>query len=265
MYKMGMEHTQSQTIAELCQDKGVPIDTVRRAWSRKVRKPFSKMLVPSEEEVAIIFTDNRKTAPYLRALSASSPQNDQAKIIPEPDSSADIPPPGATPDTTTAPAADKTTGQQRTKQQDNGGGQRRTVWPLVFVMIFCVGTTIPNMYAVTLAVKNDPILAAFFTACFTLSPFFLMFAGVRGLVGTVAILFIIMIEIFCNTAGIYGGLTGLNHANFIEPTTFLHMATGFAFDSAYEPTARAIAVFMASGVAILMAVSVYEIRKRTAQ
>lgn len=67
--------------------------------------------------------------------------------------------------------------------------------------------------------------------------------------------------ILLHTAGIYGGLTGLSHSNFIAPTNFLHMATGFAMDSAYEPTARAIAVLMALAIAVLMVVSVQEIRK----
>ena len=42
------------------------------------------------------------------------------------------------------------------------------------------------------------------------------------------------------------------------------MATGFAFDSAYEPTARAIAGFMAVGIAVLMVISVKEIKKNQA-
>ena len=242
----------NRTIVQIAEQTGIQVEALRvkfRRYYPGVR--FNKYMAVTPEQAEVLTTDKRRVVPVSEqctdfetlelsddspAIEAEQPDIETIEQKPEP------------------PAE-----QPQTTPYINP--KRRAVWPMYVVMLLAAGTTMPNMYSVTLAIKANETLAALFTGCFTVAPFLLIYAGVRGFAGWLAVSFIILIEIFCNTAGIYGGLTGLNHSNFIAPTNFLHMATGFAFDSAYEPTARAIAGFMAVGIAVLMVISVGEIRK----
>jgi len=256
---MGATHTmEHRTIVQIAEQTGIQVEALRvkfRRYYPGVR--FNKYMAVTPEQAEVLTTDKRRVVPvseqcsdfetlelsdYSPVIEAEQPDIETVEQTPEP--------PAEQPDTT--PEQPQTTPDIKPT--------RRAVWPMYVVMLLAAGTTMPNMYSVTLAIKANETLAALFTGCFTVAPFLLIYAGVRGFAGWLAVSFIILIEIFCNTAGIYGGLTGLNHSNFIAPTNFLHMATGFAFDSAYEPTARAIAGFMAVGIAVLMVISVKEIK-----
>lgn len=137
-----------------------------------------------------------------------------------------------------------------------------SMWALWVVMACGLLTSIPNMYAMTLAIKaGDWKTATGVTAAFTLAPAFLLWAGAKEWYARICIAMVIGYEVFCNAASFYGGLTGLNHATFIDPTNFLHMATGFAFNSEYEATARVISVFMSIGIALLVAIPVIKLGK----
>ena len=250
---MGATHTMdNRTIVQIAEQTGIQVEALRvkfRRYYPGVR--FNKYMAVTPEQAEVLTTDKRRVVPVSEQcsdfetlqLSDDSPiiEAEQTDIVTVEQMSE---PPAEQPQTT-----------------PDIKPRKRAVWPMYVVMLLAAGTTMPNMYSVTLAIKANETLAALFTGCFTVAPFLLIYAGVRGFAGWLAVSFIILIEIFCNTAGIYGGLTGLNHSNFIAPTNFLHMATGFAFDSAYEPTARAIAGFMAVGIAILMVISVKEIKK----
>lgn len=124
-------------------------------------------------------------------------------------------------------------------------------------------TSMPNMYETTLAMKsgNEP-LAWIVTAAFTVAPALLLWAGAREWYSKFCVLMVMGYELFCNATSFYGGLTGLNHGMFMDPTKFLNMATGFAFDSGYEATARLISTFMAISISMLVAVPVIKLSKK---
>lgn len=142
-------------------------------------------------------------------------------------------------------------------------GKNRVALALWGVLATGVGTSVPNMYAMTLAIKaGDELSATGVTAAFTLAPALLLLSGSKEWYTRLCIVLVIGYEVFCNASSFYGGLTGLNKSTFIAPTNFLHMATGFAFNSEYEATARIISVFMAAGIASLVAVPSIKLANR---
>jgi len=141
--------------------------------------------------------------------------------------------------------------------------QNRRALALWAVLATGVGTSVPNMYSMTLAIKAGDKISAFgVTAAFTLAPALLLLSGSKEWYTRLCIVLVIGYEVFCNASSFYGGLTGLNKSTFIAPTNFLHMATGFAFNSEYEATARIISVFMAAGIASLVAVPSIKLANR---
>jgi ABC-type transporter Mla maintaining outer membrane lipid asymmetry permease subunit MlaE len=115
------------------------------------------------------------------------------------------------------------------------------------------------MYGVMAAVKGNQALTGMATAAFTIAPFLLILARVRGWWYGVIYL-VVGVEVFCNCAGFYGGLTGLQHSLYVEPTTFLHMVTTMT-DSANEPTALLLSVFFSVAIAALAIAPVENLKK----
>lgn len=134
------------------------------------------------------------------------------------------------------------------------------VWLLWLCLAMAVSATTPNMFWVMLQVKGSTWIAAITTLVFTIAPFLLVGYGVKGL-AKAAVYAVVCIEVFCNTASFYGGLTGLAHGNFVSPTTFLNMAATMV-NRSYEGTALFLSLSMACGIATLAIVPVYIIGKR---
>jgi GIY-YIG catalytic domain len=136
---------------------------------------------------------------------------------------------------------------------------RGNFWLLWLCLAFSVASSVPNMYSVMIAIKGDWRLAGIVTAAFTIAPFLLIAYGVNP-IQRIVVYAVICIEVFCNAAGFFGGMTGLGHSLYVEPTTFLHMVTSMT-NSANEPTAFILAVCMAVGISLLAIVPVYELGK----
>jgi hypothetical protein len=138
-----------------------------------------------------------------------------------------------------------------------GSGNVALLWGCLVLSLAC---SVPNMYGIAMAMKGNYILAILVTAAFTVAPFLLIGYGIKGWLRYAAYI-PIGVEIFCNSAGFFGGMTGLSHSLYIEPTVFLHMVTSMT-NSANEPTAFILSVSMAVCIAILAIVPVHEIEKR---
>jgi hypothetical protein len=120
-------------------------------------------------------------------------------------------------------------------------------------------SSVPNMYGIILAIKGNSALAWINTAAFTVAPFLLIGAGVKN-IGKAVPFVIIALEVFCNTTGFYQGMTGLENSLFIRPNLFLNTVTTM-LNSAYEPTAFLVSLFMAACIALLAIVPANELRK----
>lgn len=132
-------------------------------------------------------------------------------------------------------------------------------WLLWLCFALSAACSIPNMFSVMEAIKGNEILAGIVTAAFTIAPFLLIGYGVRG-ASHLVVYVVIGVEVFCNAAGFYGGMTGLSHSLYTAPTLFLHMVTSMT-NSGNEGTALLLAMFMAICIALLAVVPVYEIGK----
>jgi hypothetical protein len=82
-------------------------------------------------------------------------------------------------------------------------------WQLWTVLVFSLACSVPNMYSVALQMKDSAFLAAAITATFTISPVLLINSRTQS--AKWAAFAPIALEVFCNTAGYYGNLTGLAH------------------------------------------------------
>jgi hypothetical protein len=135
-------------------------------------------------------------------------------------------------------------------------GKKWLLWACFALSASC---SIPNMFSVMEAIKGNEVLAAIVTSAFTVAPFLLIGYGVRG-ASHLVVYVVIGVEVFCNAAGFYGGMTGLSHSLYTAPTLFLHMVTSMT-NSGNEGTALLLAFFMAICIALLAVVPVYELGK----
>lgn len=249
--------TQGETAEQLRLRLGLEVRTFQMRWKKRIG-PYSKWKVCTAEEIEImergasrVVFDNPQT-PNAGSDSADVYQ----KGVPMPYRR---PAPKPTPESAATP--------QKTASFLAIAGvwleQNRRALALWGVLATGVGTSVPNMYAMTLAIKaGDELSATGVTAAFTLAPALLLLSGSKEWYTRLCIVLVIGYEVFCNASSFYGGLTGLNKSTFIAPTNFLHMATGFAFNSEYEATARIISVFMAAGIASLVAVPSIKLANR---
>ena len=117
-------------------------------------------------------------------------------------------------------------------------------WPLWAAFICTAGASVPNMFEVTHAVKGSGLVAYSLTAAFTVVPFLLIMARVRGLFGWLVVVGVMGYTAFCNTAAIFGGLTALDSGYILKPTVFLEAVTNL-LNTDYLNTARYLAALMA--------------------
>ena len=136
----------------------------------------------------------------------------------------------------------------------------KRTWLLWLCLALSVGSSAPNMLWVIEQVKGAGGVAYAVTGALTIAPFLLIAYGVKGL-SRWAVYAVIAVEIFCNTASFYGGLTGLSGSMFTAPTTFLHMVTSMT-NSGYEGTALLLSISMAAAISALAIVPVNELGKK---
>jgi len=218
---MGMDKG-GQTIADLCGQYGRTIEAARKQWSRTIGGQFSRTYVPTEAEIFVIFGKGQKPKQEEKPEPAKAPT---PKLI--------------------------------QKQEPK---PIRLNKPLLWVCLsLSLGCSVPNMFDVMFAIKESAWRAGIVTASLTISPFLLIGARV-GKLANVAAYLVIGFEVFCNAAGFYGGMTGLNKGLFVAPSKFLHMVTSMV-NKPYEGTALVLSLFMAACIAVLAAVPVYNLRK----
>lgn len=244
--------TRTETAEQFRVRLGLEERTFQSRWNRRIG-PYDKHHICTQEETELMERAN------MRLVFDTPPLPDKTPILlPEADATPVFPkkPPG---DTIVTKRRETPTVEPKTTVTPV---PTRLQWELWVVLSCGLLTSIPNMYAMTVAIKGgDWRTAAGVTAAFTLAPALLLRAGATEYYTRACIVMVIGYEVFCNAASFYGGLTGLNHATFIDPTNFLHMATGFAFNSEYEATARVISVFMSIGIALLVAIPVIKLGK----
>jgi hypothetical protein len=117
-------------------------------------------------------------------------------------------------------------------------------WPLWVAFVITAGASIPNMAEVTMSMKSGQIMGYSLTAAFTVVPFLLIMARVRGLFGWMVVVGVMGYTGFCNTAAIFGGLTALDSGYILKPTVFLEAVTNL-LNTDYLNTARALSALMA--------------------
>jgi hypothetical protein len=123
-----------------------------------------------------------------------------------------------------------------------------------------LGCSIPNMYWVMFQLKASMAQAYIVTGAFTIAPILLIAYGVRGWYRAVPYV-VLLAEAMCNAAGFYGGMTGLGHSLYLEPTKFLHMITSM-FNTGNHGTALAVSVFFAICIAALAVAPAAQLSKR---
>lgn len=131
-------------------------------------------------------------------------------------------------------------------------------WQLWTVLVFSLACSVPNMYAVALQMKDSAFLAAAITATFTISPVLLINSRTRS--AKWAAFAPIALEVFCNTAGYYGNLTGLAHGFNLQPSQVLNMICQM-LDTGANGTGIALSLLMASAIASMSIVSASELMK----
>lgn len=211
-----------QTIADLCGQYGRTIEAVRKKWSRTIGGQFDRTYIPTEAEILLLFGKGQKPKPEVKPEPAKAP-----------------------------------TPKHMQKQEPKPMGINKAL--LWLCLALSLGCSIPNMFDVVFAIKESAWRAGVVTAALTVSPFLLIGSRV-GKVADIAAYLVIGFEVFCNAAGFYGGMTGLNKALFVAPSKFLHMVTSMV-NKPYEGTALVLSLFMAACIAMLAAVPVYNLRK----
>ena len=228
--------TRQETQGDLRLRLGVTPRTMQRHWRKAFGESYDTKAYATRSQVATmeaLFSGGEITAVVKGVYKGESKRRPDAKVCPV------LHPPKPEPEPE-KPSHTKT-------------------WALWITLALSLGCSVPNMYEITLAIKGSEIKAVFVTAAFTISPFLLIVSGI-GRVAHVAAYLVICLEVFCNAASFYGGMTGLSTSAFIAPTTFLHMVTSM-IDRPYEITALVISLMMAAGIAVLATVSVYNLQK----
>lgn len=200
----------------------------------KLSRPFSRDLEPTPEELALVFGQKQ-----------TAPQTDKKPIA----VSANV--------QTDRQAVKQTVKQTRTRTS----GQRAM---LVGIMVVCASVSLSNMYDIAGQIKTSRIDAGLITALFSLAPFGMLYAGVSQWASWLVSGICIGFEVFCNTAGMYRGLSGLGRSGkpyeVWEPGGFIDTVSRVTTLEP-RPCALAISVGMAAIVAGVFLVCLIELKK----
>lgn len=172
------------TLSEHIQASGKNPASVQKQWRRKelaglISRPFSRDLVPTPDELAVLFG---------QAPTSGQPDKKPVSV------SASV-------------RTDTQTAKQTVKQTSKRTKGQRAV--LVGTMVVCASVSLSNMYDISSQIKPGFVDAALITGLFSLAPFAMLYAGVSGWAGWLTSGICIAYEVFCNASGIYRGLAGL--------------------------------------------------------
>lgn len=134
---------------------------------------------------------------------------------------------------------------------------------LLSVCALCATASVSNMLDISMQIKGVFWAACVITAIFTLSPFAVFYAGVRAWVSWLVSGVCIGYEVFCNSVGIYRGLSGLGKGlpyEVWEPGGFIDSVSRVT-TVGFKPCALGISFTMAGIIAGLFLVCLNELKK----
>lgn len=215
----------------VCEQHGIGLRTFQKQFAKLCGRPFAAKSVCSPDEVAKIREKYPVRKLKVEAYKAAVPvANEQPGIA--------LPLP---------------------KKAFFSAFKPRKNMLLWLCLVLSLACSVPNMFSIMVAIKGNEVLAAIVTATFTVAPLLLIAYGIKGWQKTIAYV-PIAVEIFCNSAGFYGGMTGLQHSLYVEPTKFLHMVTTMT-NSGNEGTAFILSISLAICISALAIVPVYQLEK----
>ena len=137
---------------------------------------------------------------------------------------------------------------------------RLALWTLAAI---CASVSVHNMLYIAGQITDSVFAAWAITALFTLGPFLLIIGRVGGAYGWIGAGACVAFEIFCNTVGIYRGLSGLKSSPYEVWSTgsFVESVSRFTNQEAPE-CARLVSLFMATIVAGLFIISIINLKKK---
>jgi hypothetical protein len=222
------------TLSEHIQASGKNPASVQRQWRRKeqanlISRPFSRDLVPTPDELDILFGQTKTPGqPIIKPLKLSvNVQTDK---------------------------------QTPKKTEKRTVGQRAA---LVGTMVVCALLSFTNMYDISYQIKSNMFTALLMTGLFSLAPFAMLYAGVSGWAGWLTSGICIAYEVFCNASGIYRGLAGLGSGAPYEVWT----AGGFVDTVSrvttldFKVCALGVSFGMAGIIAALFLISLIQLKK----
>lgn len=227
------------TLSEHIQASGKNPASVQRQWRRKeqaglISRPFSRDLVPTDAELAVLFG---------QAPTSGQPDKKTVKV------SENV-------------QTDKQTVKQTVKPTRTRTNGQRAI--LVGIMIVCASVSLSNMYDIAGQIKTSWIDAGLITALFSLAPFGMLYAGVSQWASWLVSGICIAFEMFCNTAGMYRGLSGLGRSGkpyeVWEPGGFIDTVSRVTTLEP-RPCALAISVGMAAIVAGVFLTCLIELKR----
>lgn len=221
------------------QANGKKPESVQKQWRRmeqdgKLSRPFSRNLEPTPEELALVF-GQKKTAPQTdkKPVGASAVSQTDRQTVKQ----------------TVKPTSRRTNGQRAI---------------LIGIMVVCASVSLSNMYDIAGQIKAGPVDAGLITALFSLAPFGMLYAGVSQWASWLVSGICIAFEVFCNTAGMYRGLSGLGRSSkpyeVWEQGGFIDTVSRVTTLEP-RPCALAISVGMAAIVAGVFLVCLIELKR----
>lgn len=153
---------------------------------------------------------------------------------------------------------DRVADKPKTKAAASTRTSRLDTAVFVCLMLAPAIASIQNMQSVTKAITHDNFTAWLFTIAFTFAPFVFVVAGARGMATNALTILLILVEVFCNSVRIYGGLTGFGGSG--NPTRFLGIVTEMLNTGTYQ-TATFIAVILSTLAAAVLYAAYYQIKK----
>jgi hypothetical protein len=126
------------------------------------------------------------------------------------------------------------------------------------VMLSPAVASFQNVLRVTSDITNEQTPALLLTIAFVCAPFVFVYVGLKSRVIMALTVVLIMLEAFCNTVRIYGGLTGFGHRG--NPTRFLGIVCELFNTGTYE-TATVLAGIFSSLAACVMYAAYSQVRR----
>jgi hypothetical protein len=226
-----MDNKDTRTIKQWATAAGINPDSVRKAVSRKTKRPYGI--------TSVLTADEWEQWRPGKSRKPGQPDTRTAPVRVKKESASVF---SKTPAVQNVAPSEK---PQATKQ----AGKTRA-WILYLLMLIPAAASIQNMHGVTFDITGHLVASILLTALFSASPFLFVLAGVKNAPTGFLVACMVVYEAFCNLTRIYGGLTGFGKGGF--PTRFLGLVTDVFGTGTHET-----GVFLSAIMAILAACTFY--------